>query len=210
MRKFHDIQSSRIFVAQRSLELVTLAEAKNHLKESADDKATENYIEQTIVAARKATEAYCNRSFVLQDHQLTMDALPSGRNEIYLPRSPVVEITGFTYLDCAGDSQELTADDFVLDSNSLPGRLVPALGKCWPSTPYLPGAVTIEYTAGIYKEGAEPVDISSEVPADLRHAQYLLIQHLYDQRAILNIGNIVNTLPWSIESLLSDYIIAGV
>ncbi|WP_437228775.1 hypothetical protein SH661x_001074 [Planctomicrobium sp. SH661] len=63
-----------------------------------------------------------------------LDAFPSGRDEIQIPRPPVREILEFTYLDRNGATVTLTTEDYQFDGDSQPGRLLPAPGKTWPAT----------------------------------------------------------------------------
>lgn len=211
MPSFHDIDRSHSLIALRSGEIVTLAEAKNHLRVDDNSEETNNYIQSLIKVARAATEKYCARSFVQQERVLRLDRFPSGNSPIYIPRGAVLSIEEFEYIDCDAQSNYLDADDFVLDGDHLPARVVPAHGKCWPQSADIPGAVRIRFFSGYSGTGAAPdIDIATNVPADLKHAQLLLIQHFYDQRAPLNIGNIVNNLPWSVDALLSDFRVDGV
>jgi uncharacterized phiE125 gp8 family phage protein len=59
-------------------------------------------------------------------------------------------------------------------------------------------AVTIEFTAGY---GAA----ASAVPAEIKQAMYLMIGHWYENRESVNVGNIVNELPFAAQALLEPF-----
>ena len=52
------------------------------------------------------------------------------------------------YLDAAGVEQTLSPLDYLVDTASMQGYIVPAYGKAWPDTRGQINAVTVEYTAG--------------------------------------------------------------
>jgi uncharacterized phiE125 gp8 family phage protein len=60
------------------------------------------------------------------------------------------------YMDAEGALLELwEGDDFTLDADSQPGRIVLAPGKQWPATDGSANSVIIEFTAG-HEAGEEP------------------------------------------------------
>lgn len=133
-----------------------------------------------IGAARQQVEEYCNRALVTQTWRMTLDRFPrvTDRNrwaEIRLPRPNLVSVTSITYIDANGDTQTVTADDYIVDTASLPGRIVPAYGVAWPATRCQPDAVTITFTAGY---GAT----ADTVPASIRAAVLLVVGDLYKNR----------------------------
>lgn len=67
-------------------------------------------------------------------------------------------------------------------------------GSAWP--PILSGvnAVEIDYVAGF-----------SLVPPQLEQAILLLVSHWYKHREAVNVGNIINDVPFGVEALCWPY-----
>ena len=81
------------------------------------------------------------------------------------------------YLDADGVSLTVNPSDYVLDTVSEPGWLVPGPGKTWPETQSgAINAVTVDYTAGY---GAA----AANVPAPLKQWILLAITTMYETRA---------------------------
>lgn len=124
-------------------EPVTLAEAKLHLRVDGTDEDT--LIGGLISAAREACEDRIEGTIPVTAWQLTLDAFPDA---IKLPRGPVVSVDSVKYLDSSGVEQTLSPPDYLVDTASTPGYIVPAYGKTWPETREQINAVTVDYTAG--------------------------------------------------------------
>jgi uncharacterized phiE125 gp8 family phage protein len=148
-----------------------------------------------ITDAREWAEGETHRALITQGWRLTLDAFPCRRCDeresldtrgdiIRLPWPNLQSVESIVYIDANGDEQELAEDtDFVVDAASLPGRVLPAYGKCWPVARCQPNAVTIEYTAGY---GAS----ASTVPRAVRRAMLLKAGDLHRNRE----GQIVGTI----------------
>ena len=85
-------------LARGSVEPVTLAEAKLHMRVDVSDDKT--LIEAMISAARDMVERYTGRTLIYTAYRLIYDVWPY---DIELPRSPAVEaaanlITGIAYI----------------------------------------------------------------------------------------------------------------
>ena len=67
---------------------------------------------------------------------------------IRLPRPELVSVESIKYIDCQGDEQTLSTDDYRVNAAFAMVSLK-STRDWWPQTfPGVPGAVTIEYTAG--------------------------------------------------------------
>ena len=124
-------------------EPITLAEAKLHLR--VDDTAEDSLITALISAARETCEDRIEGTVPVTGWRLTLDAFPDA---IKLPRGPVASVESVKYIDTAGVQQTLSPLDYVVDTVSSPGYIVPAFGKAWPETRDQINAVEVEYTAG--------------------------------------------------------------
>jgi hypothetical protein len=69
----------------------------------------------------------------------------------------------------------------VVDTDSTPGRVLPAYGKVWPSTLDYPGSVRVQFVAG-YGDTAE------DVPQCIRNWILLNIGAMHENREVLTIG----------------------
>ena len=148
-------------------EPVTLAEAKLHLR-GVDDTAEDSLITALISAARETCEDRIDGTIPVTGWRLTLDAFPDA---IKLPRGPVASVESVKYLDADGMQQALSALDYLVDTVSTPGYIVPAYGKAWPETREQINAVEVEYTAG-----------SATTPAALKAWMLLAIGEMFANR----------------------------
>lgn len=128
-------------------EPVTLAEAKLHLRVDGTDE--DALITAMIAAARETCEDRIEGTIPTTGWKLTLDAFPAV---IKVPRGPLVSVQSVKYLDTTGVQQTLSPLDYLMDTVSTPGYIVPAYDKAWPETRDQINAVEVEYTAG----GAAP------------------------------------------------------
>lgn len=191
-------------VTPPAAEVITLAEAKAHARVEIDDD--DGLIAGYAIAARVHLEGETRRAFLTQTWDLTLDygwpvVREDGRhlNRIVLPRPPVQSVTSITYIDSAGATQTLAADQYKLAKASTGEWFVePAYGVTWPSVRSEMAAITVRFVAGY---GSNPGD----VPEPLRQAMLLLIGHFYENREAINIGNIVNELPFAVAALVFPF-----
>lgn len=75
----------------------------------------------------------------------------------------------------------------------------------WPITYVAAGTFSLDASAGnaAYTSGGFAVKI--DVPEGIRHAIKIMVSTAYENRESINIGNIVNEIPWVIQSLLWPY-----
>lgn len=164
---------------------VSVAEAKANGR--IDHDAEDSLIEAYIRAALAFAEKYSGRAFEPQVVEVTLDAFPDA--EIELPFGPVVSISNVTFTDADGDEQTVDSADYVVDTASRDGWLVPAYGASWPSTMDTINAVRVRYVAG---EGT---------PDDVKQAILLLVQHYYEHRATAAEKAVVN-IPMGAQAIL--------
>ncbi len=152
-----------------------------------------------IISAREFVETYTGRKLLTQTLALKLNGFPCG--DIVLPFSPVSSVTSVTYLDTDGVSQTWTAGstgyttDLPTGPWAAPARVRPAYQVTYPQTRDDINAVTVTFVAGY---GAAV----SAVPAGIKSAMLMLISHWDRNREAVNVGNIVNVLPFGIDALL--------
>lgn len=201
-------------VAAPTDDVVTLAQAKAHLRISWNDE--DDYITQVIAASRAVIEGPNGAGICLtpQTWRLSLDIFPgsirhAGRashavgyemgniySEIRIPLGPVTQITSITYKD--QDNNDQTVADFRVDYDTAPCRIWPARDQAWPIVLYEPGAVKVEFTAGF-----------GDTPADLGWAMLLLISHFYEHReavvGVLDRSITPTEFPFGVTAILDRY-----
>jgi uncharacterized phiE125 gp8 family phage protein len=169
-------------------EPVTINEAKAHLAVTFNDD--DALINSLIPAARRQIEHYTGH--ILLQRQLTRSV---DRFDQYLElhHRPIVSVDDIDYVDEHGEAQSY--GDFVAQVDRFPARIHPALDGSWPST-WSHGGINVTYTAGYS---------AAEVPEDLKQAILMLVAHWYTNREAVNVGNIVNELPFGVMAICNAY-----
>lgn len=174
-------------------EPLSAAEAKAHLRVDHSDDDT--YISTLIKAARHYIEQVTNRALITQTWIAYLDDfLPV----IQLPKPELISVTGITYVDTDGTTQNLGTSIYTVDTDSLPGRVYEAYNQSWPTVRDIPKAVAITYTAGY---GAA----STNVPEPILQASKILVAHWYENREPVIVGTIASPVPLSVTHLLAPY-----
>lgn len=158
---------------------------------------------------------WLGRVLLPQSWVLTLDGFPGGtggfgslggRGAIPLPLAPVIEIEGITYLDADGNAQTLDGSKYRLLADRLPAEVIPAYGESWPATLDDQAVVSVRFRAGY--AGGEELDSppgSSAVPPAIQQAIKLIVGDFFAMRETVNVGNIVNELPWTASVLLTPF-----
>jgi len=146
-----------------------------------------------IRAAREYAERRIHHALVTQTWRLSLDCFPCG-DTIELPIAPLQSVESFRYANSAGALVDVDADDYTVDTDASPGRIVRAFSTAWPAARVQRNAVVITFRAGF---GDAPASVPSSITAGMK----LLIGHWYENREAVNIGNIVNTIPMSVDAL---------
>ena len=189
---------------------ISLAEAKAHCRITGSDE--DGLLAGYLLAARQFCETYLRRGFSTQTWDHTLDdgwpCIPVGtRNyqrvdhRIMLPKPPMQSVTSVKYIDTSGVEQTLAADQYrVLNANQERGEgfIEPAYGVTWPTVRQQSQAITVRFVCG-YESALNPF------PEPIRQGMLLLIGHWFETRETVNIGNIVNELPFATEALLFPY-----
>jgi uncharacterized phiE125 gp8 family phage protein len=112
-----------------------------------------------IPAARKVAENMTGRGLINQTWEQVYDKFPE--REIEIGMLPIQSITSLKYYDADGVLQTMSAADYVLDQDTLPGWVLPAYNFDWPSTYDSAQSVIIRFVSGYGAAGAS-------VPAEIR------------------------------------------
>lgn len=133
-----------ILLVPATVEPLTLAKAKQHLKVSVN--AEDTLISSWIAAARSHAERFMTKAIVQQTRRMLLDCFPAC---IDIDWGPLRAVQSIQYLDSAGVLQTLATDQYRVDKLSSPARIVPEYAVTWPVTRPVPNAVMVTYTAGV-------------------------------------------------------------
>lgn len=185
--------TGRVLISAPTVEPVAITEAKNHLRvDTADDDAL---IQRCLVAARRWAEMYTRRAFVTQ----TWDVFYSRWSPVFeIPLPPLASITSVTMRTAADVALVVPADRYLVDTISLPGRVLLRPGEAWPSDTLWPlNPIVIRFVAGY--------GLAAAVPDDINAAILLLTGHLYENREQAA-HPVPKSLPFAAEHLLMPHI----
>lgn len=160
--------------------ILSLADAKAHLRVDADYTEDDDLIGLLRDAAIDAVEKYCNLRLARTSGMVArFEGFGPGMRMGVGPEA-TVEVTGVAYVDSVGDPVSIDSGGWRLD---VLGRIIPPVGGAWPVT-Y--GPVTVTFDAG-YTDANRP-------PALVQAARFMLA-HLYAQREAVLTGTISGELP---------------
>jgi uncharacterized phiE125 gp8 family phage protein len=178
---------------------VWLNEAKAHLRicDSADDALITSYIE-TVVSTLDGADGQLGRCLLKQSWALAIDfGFP---RVIKVPLPPLISVDSITYVDANGVQQ--TVDPSVYQVTGVSGadkaKILPAVGRNWPTPRHCPEAVMVRFTAG-YGEHHE------DVPPAIRGAILEMVAQRYAFREAAIAGTIITAIPASAQEALSNY-----
>jgi len=153
-------------------EPVTLTEAKLFVRQ--DISADDALITSLISAARHEAETESQHVLITQTWDYTLEEFPPQRY-IEIPHPPLQSVLGVYYTNDDGTEHTLSADKYIVDTVSTPGRVILKESEIWPTDVRDLDAVRIQFKAG-FGDGA------ANVPADIRDAILTLIAFRYDNR----------------------------
>jgi uncharacterized phiE125 gp8 family phage protein len=216
-------------VTAPSVEPVSLAEAKLHLRVETSMTDDDTLIQALIVSARTLGEQITRRAFITQQWKLVLDQFPApGQNigsanwygpqwgnspgpltvlrsdgrtgfEIFLDHAPLASVDSIGYTDTDGVLQTLSPSLYKVDSVSEPCRVVPAYGTTWPGTRNEINSVTVTYTCGY---GAT----AASVPEPIKSWIKLRIGAMYENREEFATGRSIVAIEMPfIDGLLQNY-----
>lgn len=173
-----------VLVVTPPASLVSLEEAKAHLRVTTDDEDAliTGYLESAS-AWIDGPAGWLGRSIGEQVLEYRTDAFPCD----YLPYGPVQSITSVAYVDADGEDTVVPAETYRLAAD----RLLLAHGAGWPSVRGDTEGVRVRYVAG-----------EAAVPPQVRQAILLLVGQWFRNRMSVVVGTINSELPFGVDSLL--------
>ena len=168
-------------------ELLSLADAKAHLRINTACTDDDAYITALIKAARLSAENFTGKQIGSQTWLMYQDEFSL---ETTISKAPINSIVSVTYKDEDGATQQIT--DYNTDLTGFPSRLevkdLPALYE------YGYNQFTVEFIAGF-----------TTLPDDLKQAMLFIIGHLYENRQDVVTGTIATTIPQASQYLMQPY-----
>lgn len=172
---------------------VTLAEAKAQLRVTVATEDT--LITRLINVATDYVERDTGRALITQVWKLSLTRFPLGR-VIGIPKPPLQSVASVKYTPDGGTLTTFAASNYLVDTDAEPGAVVLNVNKTWPSdTLQAANGVEIEFTAGY---GAAETDVDEAA----RHAELMMLSHLYEHREAVLVGPTAIALPLGVRALL--------
>ncbi|MEN6336641.1 MAG: head-tail connector protein [Phycisphaerales bacterium] len=182
-------ESASPSVERDAEQVVTLAEAKLRLRvtNTNEDALIDSYID----AATEWAQVYQGRKYLTQTCVDYFDSWPSAIR----PRwCPLIAVTSIQYIDESGVLQTLAADQYDVDVDKQPGRIVPAYDCDWPSIRGDINGIIVTYTAGYGSD-------EDDVPGYIRTAILLIVAHWYANREVVTDLSLAE-IPYGAKTLL--------
>jgi uncharacterized phiE125 gp8 family phage protein len=179
-----------------TVEPVTLAEAKIHLRLDPDSVHPEDdLIASLVVAARELIESHTDRALISTVYDFAIDAFPCGW-VLTIPKARLSAVGSVKYYDASSVLTTWSSSNYVVRTGD-PGGLFLTSTAVWPVTETRPDAVVVRCTIGY---GAT----AATVPSKLKSAILLLVGHWYENREAVVTGTIATNLPHTVDTLIAS------
>lgn len=190
-------------ISKPAVEPITLAEAKSFLRvDTADD---DDLIASLIMSAREACEAFIHGYLITQTWRVSLDAFPADFvAPIVIPVEPLQSVVSFVWHDYQYNQTTGTvatngpgpflATDYLVDTDSEPGRIVLPTTNAWPGVelwPVNPIQITVKAGFG---------DTAVSIPRAYINGMRMCIAHWYENRpAVESSGAVPKEIPMGAE-----------
>lgn len=173
-----------------AVEPISLSDLKAALGIPSGDTSQDATLTAGITTARELIEAYTNRALITQTITMQLDTFPGERaseewwdgirtgsinhlsrdrsSPLLLPRPRLISVTTLTWIDPTGASHVVDPTEYLVDTLSEPGRIIPT--GAWPG-----GSRTRLGASIVYQAGYGPN--ASDVPRPIVQA---IISHIRD------------------------------
>ena len=190
---------------------LSMKEVKQHLNITIGWTEDDDYLDALIKVATDRVEQFCRRRLVSQTWYYYLDQWPD-ENYLTLPFGQLQSVTSVKYTDSSNtqiltftDASLTTTDDFDVDINSDPGKIILEYGDSWPSVTLWPmNPIVIEFVCGYGGAAATATTSVAAVPTMIKHAMKLMIEDMYNMRGteVIGQGFTISKLK-TIEALLT-------
>ena len=178
-------------------EPVSLADAKAHLRVTTTDD--NDLITAIITTARTYIELITGLSLGPKTWDIYFENFKG--DELYLPYAPLVSVTYVKYYDFGGTQNTWDSSNYIVDTDSIPGRVYPVYNGYWPSDSRgYEKDINVRFVSGYADADA--------VPNPLKHAIMMMVGELYENREISLVGATINDLPFAVKHLIAPYVVS--
>lgn len=179
-------------------EPITVADAKSQCRIPSEVVDEDGLVLGYIKAARELGEGHTGRGWLTQTWVLTGD---SWDDLAVLPMAaPLQSVSSIKYYDADDVLQTLSTSVYVVDTASLPGRVVLASGQSWPGLhgSRLSWRIEVTYVVGW--------TTTALIPSTLKAGMLLMVDHLWENRGgvHLGVGVAAVQVPFGIDALWGD------
>jgi uncharacterized phiE125 gp8 family phage protein len=175
-------------------EPINLEDAKAHLRVDHDED--DDYILNLIMVACQYAETVTHRALITQTWIYYLDDFPDD-DYIEIPYPPLQSVTSLKYTDYNNTQTEWANTNYIVDTASLPGKIVLAYGISWPTaTLYPSNPIEITYVCGY----GTPDDI----PESIKQGMKLDIGDMYENRETIIVGQPIAHLD-ALERIYMPY-----
>lgn len=196
-------------VTAPTVEPITLAQAKQHLRIAAADTSEDALITARIIAAREQVEHDTSRLVARATYDLGLDALPAD-GIIVPPVAPLSSVTSLTVYDVDDVGTVIDPAHFFVDADSVPPRVVLFADD---ESEWSPEAGVRDHRAFVLRFVGGPDEASPGVPkaspAWAVQAIYLLLAHWHDNREAVVVGTIAAPLPVGYQHIIDTHALVG-
>ncbi|MDF2889786.1 MAG: hypothetical protein K0R80_153 [Clostridia bacterium] len=153
-----------------------------------DGSESDNNIAKLLRTAREAAESFQNRAYLTQTWELSFDTFPAMPLE--MPKPPLQSLVSVKLYNADGAEVSMDITDFIVDTDSEPGRITFKSGKTWPSITLREiNAVKFQFKAG-YTD-------ASKVPELVKTAILVYADHRYENPDGDDVPEAFYTLLWT-------------
>lgn len=184
-------------VTAPTADVVTLAQAKLHLRvDHDDDDAVIAGLIAAAVARLDGRDGILGRALASQTWDYCLPEFPTEeQGAIALPLPPTVSVASVKYLDTTGAEQTVSSSDYVVAEGGYGGAIVLPLAYAWSiATAIRPDAVRVRFTAGY-----------ASVPKPIVQAVLLMVGDWYEQRGNALVGVSAAVMPIAVDALIAPY-----
>jgi len=178
-----------------------------------DDTDQQDLIADYATAAVQHFQDYARRALITQTLALSIDdrwprtwcsRRKYWERRIVLRMPPVQSVTSIVYTDEAGNQQTLAANQYRVanlhtpidgcQSSTPECYIEPAYQVTWPTVRRQSGTIVVTYVAGFGLT-------HKFIPRTIQQGIRLLVAHMAENKEAVNVGNIVNELPFAVDAL---------
>lgn len=129
---------------------ITLAQAKKQAELDDGDTRHDDFMKTLIRTATGDVEQFLHRRLITQTWNYYLNRWP-WHDSFELPFGSLQSVTSTIYKDEDGDETTFSSDDYIVDTESEPGRIVLGFNKSWPTDTLFPSnPIKVEFTCGYF------------------------------------------------------------